>query len=129
MATKTDTTLLAVTPVAGYRQASADEVKAWAADNGFTVKPGRGRMPLAVVNAFNEAHGKGRKRKAQYVLGSKVQTEREYVYTTAKGRKGKFSAQPQDIRAWAQEQGLTTAVRGKFSQDILDAYGQALRAR
>lgn len=129
MAAKTDTNLLAVTPVAGFRQATAAEVKAWAADNGFTVKPGRGRMPMEVVHAFNAKHGAGRKRKAQYVLGSAVQDERDYGYTTAKGRQGKFSARPADIRAWAQSEGLTTATRGKFSQEILDAYGQALRSK
>lgn len=125
--TNTDLSVLRSVAVAGRRQATADEVKAWGRDNGFTVNEGRGRMSNDLIDAFNEKHGKG-KRKAQYVAGSKVQPVQDYTYTTAKGRKGKFQAAPADIRAWAVEAGLTEAVRGKFSQEILNAYGQALRA-
>lgn len=130
MATKVDTTLHAVTPVAGYRQATATDVKDWAEKNGYTVSRGRGRMPLEVVNAFNAAHRRTKSRKGtQYVLGSATQEARSYTYTTAKGRQGKFTAEPRAIRAWAEENGHEVGARGRFRQDVLDAYGQAQRKR
>ena len=89
--TKRDTTLHAVTEVAGFRQATAKDVKAWAGENGHEVKQGRGRMPMEVVHAFNAAKARS---KVQYVLATEAQPEQEYAYTTAKGRQGQFRAQP-----------------------------------
>lgn len=130
MATKVDTTLHAVTPVSGYRQATATDVKDWAEKNGFDVKRGRGRMPLEVVHAFNAAHRRTKSRKGtQYVLGSATQAAQTYAYTTAKGRQGKFTAEPRAIRAWAVENGHEVGARGRFRQEVLDAYGQAQRAK
>lgn len=128
MATKTkrDTSLHAVTEVAGFRQATAKDVKSWAGENGFTVKEGRGRMPMEVVHAFNAAKARN---KVQYILATDAQPEQEYAYTTAKGRSGKFRAQPKDIRAWAVDNGHEVGARGRFRQDVLDAYGQALRSK
>lgn len=131
MATKVDTTLHAVTPVAGYRQATATDVKDWAESNGFTVKRGRGRMSLEVVHAFNAAHRRTKSRRTgvQYVLNSQSQPTQTYGYTTAKGRQGKFSATPAAIREWARENGHEVGARGRFRQDVLDAYGQAQRGK
>lgn len=124
----TDLVLRREVVLAGFTQHTAKDVKSWGADNGFKVNAGKGRMALALVDAFNEAHGKG-KRKGQYVLRSKATAVRDWNYTTAKGRKGKFKATTTDIRAWAREEGLTEADRGRFSQEIVDAYGQMLRAK
>lgn len=119
---RTDTALHALTPIAGYRQVPASDVKAWAADNGFTVHNGRGAMPREVINAYNAAHVRNRR---QYVVASKVQPVQTFNYTTASDRQGKFTAAPAAVRSWAQDNGLKVGARGRFSAEVLDAYGQA----
>jgi hypothetical protein len=126
MGARTDVSLNKVTEIAGYKQATAADVKAWAADNGFTVKPGRGRMAFEVIDAYNAAH---KRKRTQYVVGSALDSEVEYGYTTAKGRKGKFRARPSEVRAWARENGFEVGDRGRFRAEILDAFGQALRSK
>lgn len=42
-------------PIAG---ASASQVRAWAFNNGFTLNP-NGRVPTAIVEAYNSAHSTG----------------------------------------------------------------------
>jgi hypothetical protein len=124
MATSTtDTTLLAAGPVAGYKQSTAADVKAWAAENGLTVHAGRGRMPLSVVHAYNKANRRNRR---QYVLGSGVAATRTFPFTTAAGRESTFQATNKEVRTWAQAQeGLTVGAKGAFSREVLNAYGQA----
>lgn len=114
--------LEALTPLAGYRQVPANEVREWAIENGYDVKPGRGRLPHAVIEDFNK---KNKRRRRQFVIGAKVQGEVTYDYTTKAGRAGKFSAQPSAIREWAEDNGHQVGARGRFRQDVLDAYGQA----
>jgi hypothetical protein len=116
----------------GFTQAPAREVRNWANMNGFTIKVGPGRMPMAAVLAFNAAH-EGEKR--QYVLatgtaGAASSALRKYEYTTATGRKGKtIPTNPQRIRAWANSDESTyegaVPSRGRLTQTLVDAFGQA----
>ena len=123
MAAASTITVHAVTPLAGYRQATASEVKEFGEKNGFKVNAGRGRMALDLVHAFNKAN---KRRKVQYVTGTgQASRTATYEFTTAAGRKSKFKAQPQDVRAWAKDKGLTVGERGRFSAAVRDAYGQA----
>lgn len=118
-----NTDLAAVTVLAGYRQATATDVKEWGAANGWTINEGRGRMPLDLVHAFNKA---SKRRKVQYVTGTGQATRTAtYEFTTAKGRTSKFTAVPKEVRQWAKDQGLAVGERGRFSQEVRDAYGQA----
>ena len=123
MAAQSTITVHAVTPLAGYRQATASEVKEFGEKNGFKVNAGRGRMALDLVHAFNKAN---KRRKVQYVTGTGQSTRtQEYAFTTAAGRESKFTAVPSEVRAWAKEQGLTVGERGRFTQEVRNAYGQA----
>lgn len=106
----------------GYKVAPAEAVKDWGKTNGYKVNEGRGRMPLSLVEAFNKAN---KRRRVVYVPGTDTQPEQVYEFTTAAGRKSKFKAQPQDVRAWAKDKGLTVGERGRFSAAVRDAYGQA----
>lgn len=117
-----DTTILAVTPVKGYRQSTAADVKAWAEANGLQVHAGRGRMPLAAIHAYNKANKRARR---QYVVGSAVPTTLTHPFTTKAGRESTFQATNADVRTWATEQGLVVGERGRFSRAVLNAYGQA----
>lgn len=101
------------------------EVRNWANLNGFSLKTGPGRLPMAAVKAFNAAHESD---KRQYVLGgaSAANTPRKFDYTTATGRKGKTVATTHGtMREWAIENDVPVSVRGRVSQDVIDAYGQA----
>lgn len=122
MARKIDTSLHAVTPVAGYSQVTATDVKDWAEKNGFTVHRGRGRLRREVIDAYNAAQARS---KRQYVIASAPQPKSDHTYTTASGREGKFSATAAEVRAWASEAGLGVPSRGRLPQSALDAYGRA----
>lgn len=130
MASKTTTTadaLAMFVPIAGFRRATADEVKTWGESKGRDdVNRGRGRMSYDLVVAFNRAN---KRRKVQYLPGQAAAAPSEYDYITATGRKGKFTAAPADVRAWAADNGLTVAPKGRFSQEVRDAYGQAHAAK
>ena len=113
----------------GYRLATAREVRNWANVNGYTLGHGRGRMPMAAVKGFNEAHEGD---KVQYVLGTGTasagkSTPRKYEYTTKGGRKGKtIATTPARIREWAADNfdGEVPA-RGRLPRSVVDAFGQA----
>lgn len=70
MASKTTTTadaLAMFVPIAGFRRATADEVKTWGESKGRDdVNRGRGRMSYDLVVAFNRAN---KRRKVQYLPG------------------------------------------------------------
>lgn len=121
--------ILASVAVEGHRQAEAPEVKAWGRKHGFTVSDKQGRLANDLIDGFNAA-GDKRKVPVQYVVGTKTSKAQPvtYTYTTAAGRKGKFTALPTEVRAWALDNGYT-ATKGRFSQALLDGYGQARNAK
>jgi len=116
--------ILASTPVSGRTLVSTPTIKAWAGKNGYKVTFGRkGRMAREVVDAFNSAH-----KTKQYLPSQPAQDEQTFTYTGSDGRKRKFKAQTKVMRAWAQAQpDLTVGQRGRFTQDVIDAYGRFLR--
>lgn len=109
-------------PLAGFRRATADEVKTWGEANGHKVNRGRGRMSYELVTAYNKAN---KRRKVQYLPGQPAAEATEYEYTTATGRKGKFTAPPADVRSWAEENGYAVKSKGRFTAEVRDAFGQA----
>ena len=111
------------TVIDGMTQASAPQVREWGVQHGFEVKTGPGRLSMALVRAFNDAH-----KDVQYVLGSSASAAQpqRFEYTTAKGRTGAFTATSAQVREWgtATVEGYT-ATRGRPSRAVIDAYGQA----
>ena len=96
-------------------------VGAWAVEQGLPVKSGegvRGRLPNPVIEAFNAAHPK-----AKYLAASKAPAHTvEVKAKPAKGRTVTRKVSPAKVRAWATEQGLTEATKGRLSRETYAAY-------
>jgi hypothetical protein len=121
-ARNTDLAILAVSPIAGFRQATTDEVKAWGRkQEGMKVNDKQGTLSHALVDGFNKAN---RRRRVQYLPGSPAVAPTEFAFTTASGRASTYSAPLPTVRAWAQENGHTVGSRGRLPQPVIDAYGQ-----
>lgn len=107
----------------GFRLATTEEMKSWGKDNGFTIPEAQGRPATDLIEAFNKAV---KRRKMVYVSGAAPEPGTRYEYTSKNGRKRVFVAPTGEVRAWAQgQEGLTVKGRGRLTQDVLDAYGQA----
>lgn len=100
---------------------TGSQVRAWAVANGHPVKSGegvRGRLPNPVIEAFNAAHPK-----AKYLAASKAPARTvEVKAKPPKGRTVTRKVSPAKVRAWATEQGLTEATKGRLSQETYRAY-------
>lgn len=107
----------------GFKAVPTDVIKAWAKENGYDVPERQGRLSNEVIDEYNK---KNARRRRQYLPGGTPETK-TYVYTTAAGKESTFEAVPEDVRAWATDEGLTTATKGRFSRAILDAYGHHVK--
>lgn len=103
--------------------ATAAQVREWAAENGFETKAGPGRLPKAVIEAFNE----GRKKSERYA--GPQPTKVVVSAKPAKGRTKRKTATTDEIRAFAVANGMSKpGQRGRFSQEILRAFVLGLDA-
>ena len=115
----------AAAEAAGKRLATTEALYAWGRENGFKVPEAQGRPAKALIEAFKSDTANRRKR-LTYVSGAAPEPLVTFDYVTASGRKSKFQATNSEVREWAREQeGLTVGERGRFSQAVRDAYGQA----
>ena len=127
MSTITATTVTRLSEAAaaeakGFRLATTEQMKTWARKNGVNVPEAQGRPSQEAIDAFNKAHKRNR---LTYVTGVAPQPTTNFVFTTAAGRESKFDAVTEDVRAWAQEQGMSVGARGRLPRAVIDAYGQA----
>jgi hypothetical protein len=96
-------------------------VRAWAVENGYAI-PGRGRLSVDAVAAFNRAHGMWGAR--AYSGNDRV---RRHTVKPPVGRSITRSYRVSEARAWAVGQGLSMpGQRGRLSSTVLDAYVLAL---
>jgi hypothetical protein len=101
---------------------TADDVRTWARSKGMTVAE-HGRLPYSVIEAFN----KGRKHQYRPTL-----TPPARVLTIsgkkrdAKGRvnRASYTVETSALRAWGKAHGFEVGQRGRFSAELLAAYGQ-----
>ena len=100
--------------------ATAAQVRDWALSEGLPVKAGRGRLPLSVIGAFNEAHPKGK------FPGRSKSTAKVVKVTLkakpAKGRTKTRKATTAEVRAFAVANGLAKNTRGRLSAEAKRAF-------
>jgi len=89
-------------------------VRLWAAEKNIPVAP-KGRIPDAVVKEFN----KGRRSNKRYVPATPVPVDVKV------GRKT-VSFDTRAARAWAVEQGMTSASKGRLSTAVKEGYAATL---
>lgn len=94
--------------------AAPADVREWAADNGFTVGK-RGRFGADLVKAYNKAHGL-KYRQGQHVPTVKVSAK------PAKGRTVTRTVNMAQVRAAANEAGVTIGKRGRIDHKVTEAY-------
>lgn len=115
----------AAAEAAGKRLATTEALYAWGRENGYNVPEAQGRPAKALIDGFNGDTSNRRKR-LTYVSGAAPEPLVTFDYVTATGRKSKFQATNSEVREWAKAQpDLTVGERGRFSQAVRDAYGQA----
>lgn len=109
----------------GKRLSTTPALYAWGRENGFTVPEAQGRPAKALIDAYNDDTANKRARRV-YVSGAAPEPLVTFDYVTASGRQSKFQATNSEVREWAKAQpDLTVGERGRFSQAVRDAYGQA----
>lgn len=94
--------------------ATPADVRAWGAENGFTVGA-RGRFSADLVKAYNKAHG------LKYRAGAHVPT----VKVTAKPEKGRSvtrTVNMADVRAAALDAGVKVGKTGRIDRKVTEAY-------
>lgn len=107
----------------GYLQATAADVREWAAANDLPAGGSRGRLPKATIEAFNAAHGKG---KGRMFYGGTPVGVREYVLTGPKGGvKARAEVKSHDLRVWAALNGYAVSDRGRIPTAVKVAYMEA----
>lgn len=94
--------------------ASPADVRAWAADNGFTVGK-RGKFSRDLISAYNKAHGL-KYRQGEHVPTVKVSAK------PAKGRTVTRTVNVAQVRAAAAEAGVPVGKRGRISPEVMQAY-------
>lgn len=95
----------------------ASDVRAFALANGLPCKPEgtRGRIPLATIEAFNDANPK-----AKYRTGAKVPAKKvEVKGKNAKGRTVTKRVVVSEARATLRESGVEVNAKGRLSADLL----------
>lgn len=105
--------------MARVTRATAAEVRAFAKENGIEVGS-RGRFSAALVKQFN----KGRKPAAQYAEDAPSVRVVKVAAKDSRGRNrtAEVLVNPQEARAWAVAQGLTTQTKGRLSKTTVEAY-------
>ena len=83
------------------------QMRNWAKKQGISL-PRKGRVPLNVENAYRREHSLP-------------------IIKEEKPAKVQVDATPAEIRAWAREEGLEFAVKGRVHPDIVRAYAAAHR--
>lgn len=94
--------------------ASPADVRAWAADNGFTVGK-RGKFSAEVISAFNKSNG------LKYRAGHHVPTVKVSA-KPAKGRTVTRTVNVAQVRAAALDAGVEVGKRGRLDRKVIDAY-------
>lgn len=94
--------------------ASPADVRAWAADNGFTVGS-RGRFSGDLIRAYNKANG------LKYRVGQHVPT-RKVSAKPAKGRTVTRTVNMGEVRLAAQLAGVEVGERGRIKREVIEAY-------
>lgn len=104
----------------GFRQATAADVREWAAANDRPAGGSRGRLPDATIEAFNAAHATG---KGRMFYGGTPVGVREYVLTGPKGGvKARAEVKSHDLRVWAALKGYVVSDRGRIPNAVKVAY-------
>jgi ribosomal protein L13 len=100
---------------------TADDVRNWARGKGMSVAE-HGRLSFDVVSAFNKTH------KRQYTPTLKAPARVVTISgkkLDSKGRvnRASYTVQTSEIREWARANGFEVGARGRFSAEILTAFG------
>lgn len=101
------------------KTAAPSEVRAWARENGHTVGD-RGKMPPAVIAAFNKAHPRRKYDEGKHVPLVKVTGVRQ----DKNGRKRAVTQNVNytEVRAAAQAAGVPVGERGRIPSTVLSAF-------
>ncbi len=103
--------------VPGKRSVGAAEVRAFAQANDLPFPAGKGRPNLETIEAYNDAHAKGKGR-STYVTGHK-DTSRTVTGKNARGQaKTRKVAATSVIRAWGRDNGYTVGDRGRIDASV-----------